>query len=57
MCRALVGNLGARLGLFGGQPLDGPGQDPFVDDLGCLFAGASGARLTTNLELVRTRGI
>ena len=45
------------LGLFGGQLLGGPGEDLLVEDLGCLLTEASGARLTTNLELVRTRGI
>ena len=34
---------------------EGLGLDWLVDGLGCLWA--SGARLTTDLELVRTRGI
>src|SRR5260370_17087821 len=38
-----------------GATLDGPGWDLGVEGLGCLRV--SGARLTTDLELVRTRGI
>jgi hypothetical protein len=48
VCRALVGSPGTQLGLFGGQPLDGLGQDLVVDDLGC---SSRGVRRTLNNRL------
>ena len=39
MCRALVGSPGTQLGLLGGKPLGGLGQDSGVDSLGCSSRG------------------
>ena len=51
---ALVQRFGIWYGTSLGKP-DGPGRDLVADALGQLRA--SGVQLTTNLELVRTRGI
>ena len=53
---AMFQSLGTGLGLPELNGDGGPGPDLGVEGHG-MSSRASGARLTTNLELVRTRGI
>jgi hypothetical protein len=57
VCRALEGSRWDQVGTVGGQTPSDLAQTRRWMSLACASRGASGIQLTTNLELVRTRGI